>query len=268
MDPQSDDKVVRLLGGLKRVTAPENFESRVKARLSDAPPQSGSLGFLKLALPTAALAALALFLLLSGYIGPEMPSTGEVVTDEKQKETRAAQPVTPENKDPAVPNEVSRPSKDFRAGDIPQTQPPALVNSSPDAVNSSQGVKNRKGSFGAQSYDIGSGVNSPEVILPRGFSPKSRPGTDANSEKEMRRPSIAASDLLRYTGVSMDLRGNEWVVSSIVQKSPAERIGLKVGDVIVSLNDIRIGKASAFPSGVDLKTIRVRRGGGMVDLKF
>jgi hypothetical protein len=268
MDPQSDDQVVRLLRGLKRVNAPENFESRLKVRLSNAPPESGRLGFLKLALPTAALAALALFLLLSGYIGPDMPSTGEVVTDGKQKETRTAQPATPKNQNPAIPNESARPSKDFRAGDIPQTQPPALVNSSPDAVNSSQGVKNRKGSFGSQSYDIGSGVNSPEVILPRGFSPKSLPGTDANSEKEMRRPSIAALDLLRYAGVSMDLRGNEWIVSSIVQKSPAERIGLKVGDVIVSLNDIRIGNGSAFPSGVDLKTIRVKRGGSMVDLKF
>src|SRR5215213_944424 len=207
MDPQSDDQVVRLLGGLKRVNAPENFESRVKARLSAAPTQISGFGFLKLAVPAGALAAIALFLLLSGYIGREMPSTDVVVANEKRKETKPVQPVTPENQNPAVPNESLQPSKDFRAGDVPQTQPPALVNSSPDTVNSSQGMKNRKRSFGTQSYDIGSGVNAPEVKLPQGFNPKSRPGTDANIEKEMRRPSIAAAELLRYMGVSTDLRG-------------------------------------------------------------
>src|SRR5688572_15632648 len=95
MDPQSDDQVVRLLGSLKRVNAPENFESRVKARLSAAPTPARNFGFLKLAVPAGALAALALFLLLSGYLGREMPSTDVVVAEEKQTETKAVQPATP-----------------------------------------------------------------------------------------------------------------------------------------------------------------------------
>src|SRR5687767_11679563 len=105
MDPQSDDQVVRLLSGLNRVNAPENFESRVKARLSDAPTQSSSFGFLKLAVPAAGLAALALFLFLSGYVAREMPSTDVVVAEEKPKEFQVAQPGTSQAQDPGIPNE-------------------------------------------------------------------------------------------------------------------------------------------------------------------
>ena len=36
MDPQENDKVARLLGSLKRVDAPANFEKRVRARISEA----------------------------------------------------------------------------------------------------------------------------------------------------------------------------------------------------------------------------------------
>src|SRR5687768_14160978 len=111
MDPQSDDQVVKLLGGLKRVNAPENFESRVKARLSAAQTSSRNLGFLKLAVPAGALAALALFLLLSGYLGREMSSADFVVADEKPE----VQTGIPGPSNSVTPNEIPLPSKEFRA---------------------------------------------------------------------------------------------------------------------------------------------------------
>lgn len=255
MDPQSDDQVVQLLGDLKRVTAPENFESQVKTRLAASRAPSRSFGFLKLALPTAALAGLALFLFLSGYMGREV-ATVEVVSTANEnvttKQERSQQNAAALNNDTAIPQE-------FRAPEVAVSQP------SPSQPGPN--AKAQKNSNRIRSYDS---VSDPQdkPILPRGFNTDQQTVGNSNSEREMRRPSIPVSELMRYAGVATDLRGNDLVVSSVIQNSVAERIGVKAGDVIVSLNEIRLGKTTAFPSGVDLKTMRVRRNGNLVELKF
>jgi len=43
---------------------------------------------------------------------------------------------------------------------------------------------------------------------------------------------------------------------------------VKAGDIIEALNEVKVTPSSSFPSGVALKTIRVRRNGKSVDLKF
>jgi hypothetical protein len=262
MDPQNDDKVATLLGGLKRVNAPENFESRVRARLSDpSAHRSSNFGWLKLALPTGALAGLALFLFLSGYLGGEVPEVNVAV--EADKTSRVAPAGSAQN---TVPSNVVEPQQvrnpDVNA-EVATAQSPAVET---PATNKAQKNSNRVRSFENNSYDMAS--DPQKDILPRGLNTNPQTPANSNSEKEMRRPTIAAADILRITGINSDLRGNDLTVSSVVKSSVAERIGVKPGDVIVSLNDIKMGKDAAFPSGVDLKTILVRRNGQLVDLKF
>jgi hypothetical protein len=263
MDPQTEEQVAELLGSLKRVNAPENFESRVKSRLAVSPAPAGNFGFLKLALPTAALAAIALFLFLSGYLGGEVP-TVEVAN--APKESRSVPQVQ------SVPSQM--PSVNV---DSAQQQPPSGAQTvvAPENSNVQQPVnyqrKNPNGSRpidpSRQSYDIGSNTKE-TVVLPPGFDPNSRPRPDANMEKRMRRPTIAATDVLRLTGVNAEFRGHDCVDNSVVAQSAGERIGVKAGDVIISLNDIRIGNGTSLPSGVDLQSITVRRGGAALVLKF
>jgi hypothetical protein len=260
MDPQSEERVAELLGGLERVNAPENFESRVRSRLSVAPTGSGGLGFLKLAIPTAALAAIALFLFVSGYLNRDI--SDDVVVDSNTlvvPETRTAQEGAPNDRPAASQAQV--PAQEQAA-----IQP---VNSNALPVNSlrRKGVAADRSNDAPGSYDIGSNSNE-TIVTPPGFNTNSRPRGDANMERQMRRPTIAVTDVLRYTGVNAEFRGGECVVNSVVSKSVAERVGVKAGDVIVSLNDIRLGSGTGFPSGVDLRSITVRRGGSTVVLKF
>ena len=262
MDPQTEEQVAELLGSLKRVNAPENFESRVKSRLAASPVPATNFGFLKLALPTAALAAIALFLFLSGYLSHELPT---VDVANAPKETRSVPPVQ------TVPLQI--PAENV----APQGQPPvgeqAVVNPTNSSAQQPANYqrKNPNGTRpmdpATQSYDIGSNTKE-TIVLPPGFDPNTRPRPNANMEKQMRRPTVAATDVLRLTGVNAEFRGNDCVVSSVVAQSAGERIGVKAGDVIVSLNDMSIGNGAALPSGVDLKSITVRRGGGTVVLKF
>lgn len=263
MDPQIDEQVAKLLGGLKKVEAPQNFEKRVLSRLSSPRADVGGYGFLKLALPTAGLAAIALFLFLSGYFGSEVPTVEVSAENSKKVDTVATRPLQQEQ--PVTQNNSQAPGE-FRAPDIAETKPQQQGSQPTLQASQPPNLKEKKRQAGGGSYVIGSGdggrTNAP------GIDTNSRSGGDPDMEKVMRRPSILASDILRYTGVTAEFRGAGWTVNSVTQKSVAERVGLKTGDVIISLNDIRIGKATAFPSGVDIKLIRVSRDGKVIDLKF
>lgn len=265
MDPQIDGQVAKVLSGLKKVNAPENFEGRVLARLSLPPEARSGFALLKLAVPTAALAALALFLILSGYLGSEVP-TVDVATTPVENGSTLQQPPAPQDA-VVVENNVQPPSE-FHGPETAEIRP------SPEAAQTTSKSKKRLGgnnsydipSDGKGSYDIGSGTDT--RIMPKGFDTNSRPVSDPATERQIRRPSIMVSDVLRYMGASGEFRENGWLVGPIVPNSVAARLGLKPGDVIVSLNDVRVGKTTTFPSGVDIKLVRVSRNGSFVDLKF
>ncbi len=266
MDPQIDEQVAKLLGGLKKVEAPHNFESRVMSRLSPpAAEASGGFGFLKLALPTAALAGLGMFLFLSGYMGGDVPTVDVVSTVNEEARAPEQKPAPPELG--VSQSNVQQPASEFRAPEIAETKPQTQT-SQPNSPASAQppSLKDKKRPSGEGSQDFGSG--NPGSIDQPGIDTRSRPGTDPDMERMMRRPSILASDVLRYTGVAAEFRGGGWTVSSVTEKSVAERVGLKAGDVILSLNEIRLGRATAFPSGVDIRMVRVNRGGRVLDLRF
>jgi hypothetical protein len=256
MDPQIDEQVAKLLGGLKKVKAPLNFESRVLARLSTPTDEGSRLGFLKFALPAAGLAVIGLFLFLTGYLGGDVPEV-DVVSSDARKADKALQESAPQT--PVVSeNNVQQP-REFRVPETADSKPQPQVSQVPS-------LKDKRRPDGRGSYDIGSGDGG-RMSAP-GIDTNSRPGADPDMERLMRRPTILASDVLRYTGVTAEFRAGGWAVTSVAQKSVAERVGLKAGDVIVALNEIRLGKATSFPSGVDIKVVRVSRNGTVVDLKF
>jgi hypothetical protein len=259
MDPQIDEQVAKLLAGLKKVEAPQNFESRVRSRLASPVTEPARFGFLKLAFPAAALSGLALFLLLSGYLGGDVPQIQVAAMNEQPNSPKIAVP------------EAARVTQDQQLRQQQQPQPnqflaPEVADTKTQPQSPLESLRSQKRNKGGGSYDIGAGSPG-DPINAKGFDPNSRAASDPAAEKQMRRPSILASDILRYIGLNAEYRGTGWVVDSIAQNSVADRAGLKAGDVVIGLNDVRIGQATAFPSGVDIKLIRVSRNGSVIDLK-
>ena len=253
MDPQENDQVAKMLGGLKRVNAPDNFESRVQARIArvEKPKSAWIFGSLKIGIPVAALGALALFFYLANY--SSIKPTDVVV----QGNTNS-QPVRSPLVDP-VPGTVIAPSNDK----IPR-EDFAGVNRPTVNTNISLRPKKEMTNRGGGSMDQGFNAAPPDK-MPPGFNtsptqtdPGNRPG----------RPSVPAVEILRYAGVQSEARANQLVAGSVVASSPAEKWGVKAGDIIEALNEVNVTPSSSFPSGVALKTIRVRRNGKSVDLKF
>lgn len=253
MDPQENDQVAQILGGLKRVNAPDNFESRVHARIArvEKPKNDWAFGFLKIGAPVAALGALAFFFYIANYSSVK-------TTDVVVQTNTSPQPVRSPIIDP-VPNNVVPPSNDK----IPQDE---IAGANRPTVNTNTSLRPKKEISNRGGGSLDQAINAaPQDKLPPGFNTSP---TQTDPRNRPVRPSVPAVEFLRYAGIQSEARANQLVVSSVVASSPAERWGVQAGDTIEALNEIKVTPSSSFPSGVALKTVRVRRNGKSVNLKF
>ncbi len=250
----SDEKISALLSALPRVNAPANFEHSVKARIARNLPRAGFAwpAFLKLAVPTGALAALAFVLYLSGFLSQEL-APAEVVTETKTQSEARGQTFAAENGRPGAtelgPNVAAQPPVQNSENTLARANKSSAPSS---GVNSSNG----KGSF-----DIASNAAERDK-LPKGLDANRRPAIPAP------RTSVPAINILRFAGVQADSGFGGWKVTAVVESSPAERAGVKAGDVIEAVNDTSLIRVTTLPGGVELKTIRVRRDGKSLTLRF
>ena len=253
MDPQENDQVAKMVGGLKRVNAPANFESRVQARIArvEKPKNAWAFGFLKIGLPVAALGALALFFYLASYSSIKQ-------TDVVVRANTNSQPVRSPNPD-SLPGTVVAPTNDkIPHDDIAGVNRPTVNTNI--ALRPKKEITNRGGGSMDQGFNA-----APQDKMPPGFNTNP---TQIDPGNRPVRTSVPAEEILRYAGVQSEARANQLVAGSVVASSPAEKWGVKAGDIIEALNEVKVTPSSSFPSGVSLKSIRVRRNGKSVNLKF
>ena len=77
---------------------------------------------------------------------------------------------------------------------------------------------------------------------------------------------ISVQRILESAGISAEFQGDRCVANSVT--GPAERLGVKGGDVILTVNDIPIKSSTSFQDGVELKSVRVNRAGRNLKLSF
>jgi S1-C subfamily serine protease len=95
------------------------------------------------------------------------------------------------------------------------------------------------------------GLDETKRPLPQGLEPRA----------------VAIRDILQTLGMSAEFR-NEWHVTSVSSNSAAERSGVKVGDVIVAVDDRELNAGSAFHGSGSFSTVKVRRGGKLIPIKI
>jgi len=237
------DPISNAVSRLERVSAPANFEDNVmraiRQQASEAPARS--YAWLKIALPTAAL------LLLAAFFGLSSLTTGEI-TDIRVAggEEKLADPFAPGGMDrgevAGVQNGITNREKDA---------PGRRSNS-----NNSQGSSPSGGSetFGANPGDegtLGKGLNQ------NGGSSRPAPKT-----------TVRVLDILQFAGLRSEIRGGEIVVTSVVDSSPSAKAGLQNGDVLVAVNEVALTATATIPGGTDIRTIRIRRKGQTMTLRF
>jgi len=246
-----DAKVAQLLAGLKRVEAPANFEFRLKARLANATPPARGFGllpsFVKFAAPVALVAAVSSVLFLNSSNTPESTvSTAGVApqinVSEAANGTAAFAPTAPVQPAAATPvisaNPNRRPAK-VRQVSTPEARTPKEQGGSADKA-----------------------VKEGQMILPYGVNrnPPSLPVPLPESK-----PMRPASDVFPLLGIDAGYEDG-WKVRAIRTDSPADRAGVKAGDILEAIDDNQLGKDAMFQSGNIGKVIKVKRDGKSVEL--
>ena len=256
-----DDPVSRLLGGLKRVEAPGDFDFRVKARIAAGRPVDRTASWLPNAVRFAV--PLGLLLLIGGYFGfnalysfnkVDVPPIAEV------RSTIAAPVIGAQSNE-----SVTLPANPVIAErvEIKPTGTDSKINTgSPEKRIVS--FKPSEGQPGGGSYD--EARRTPRQFYPKGIDPNRKLLVPKDFEGNTR---VAAKNILSFIGIDAVYSGSSWKVGLVKQNSIAERSGMKAGDVIEAINDLPLTEKTAFGNKFSGKSIRVRRDGKsmQIDLK-
>ena len=249
-------EVAQLLGRMKRVEAPADFDFRVKARIAGGRPAAGGLFAFPAAVRYAAL--LAVLLVVGGTAGYYVLDIG--------KGDIAVKPVSV----PPEPNIATNSEPANAEALLADSEPPCCPPDSNGVISPKAepeaGAIVVKPSANSQDPGGGSGdfgLGPPkQPIYPPGINPGGirpvKPEGFANS------PKIPAMDVLQTLGVNAQIEGNSWKIGSLNPNSTAARVGLQAGDIVDSINDQKITISSSIKNPFTAKTMRIIRDGKTV----
>lgn len=234
---QNNEPVSRLLGELKHVEAPSDFNFGVRARIAAGRPAE-KVGF-RIPVWLTYGAPLALMLAVGGYIG--MNSFYSI--------NNASVPVVAVNENPNIAPPIPAPSVEVAVAPPISKPDEQLVAKKPDVVSDSKVIAVKKPVAKDKNPDGGS------------IDLASREGRRIH-----RVPQIPAKDVLNLIGAKGGFEADGWRVQSTTPNSLAERSQIQTGDVIESVNGQAVTDKTSFRSTTSLKTVRVRRDGKSVDI--
>ncbi len=247
-----ENKISEMLGELKLVKAPRDFDHRLKARIaSSSPGGHGSGGFfhiLRYALP------LCLFLIIGAAV--IWNSSLSVVQSDIPSISESTKPIGQVLPNQDMPADTNHGVTET-AGTRMQAASNLIVNSARKAGKLPE-LNNKKVS-GPEGLSIDKALTqAPKTILPRGFSseplrPKFVPRGFDNKRQ------FTESDVLGTLGIEAVFDGGRWKVTSVVNNSPADHAGIRTDDQIEAIDGQTLENKKLFTGGFSIKTIMVVR---------
>ena len=257
-DLRTEDRTVsELLHGLKRVDAPANFDSRVRSRIADgeAKTSAGWAGF-PVPVYVASLAVLllvgSLFLLREFYWNgkPDVPAVADV------KKPPTAPKGTSMNSQPQPgSNSIPAPSNTSSAPEVAGSPTSILP------FNKRNPNLDRLTPGGSKDSTLGSA----DPQNPRGFD---LTGPKVSTTDPRGRSSIPVTMFLNALGIDAAFHGQELRITSVRGGSPADKSGVKSGDIIDAIGDTKITPTTSFGPRIEAKSITVIRAGQSIKIKF
>lgn len=256
---RGDEGVIRLLGGLKHVDAPANFERRVMARIAD--PSSSKARFgafplaLRYALPLLLILPIGAFLVYNNLTPEGRRVVPEVVGIEPQPAA-------------LVNNSVTTPATDeLTATAAPKIERASETNLNGIATGDSKPANAKaptlKDNRGGGSFDTA--VKPPRQILRPGITLPDNMA--ANRDEVISRTSLSVSDVLAPIGISANFDGG-WKVTAVRANSLSERSGVRSGDVVIAIGEQNLAADTKFSGEVAAKSLRISRDGKVITLNL
>lgn len=251
-----DQKLSDLLGGLKRIDAPKNFDFRLKARIANTKPEHlrphRPFPLWGYAAPLAVVLLAGAYFVGTGVYSVDNNSVSGVQEAQPVANTNYLSPSKAETV-PAIENpelaEVSEPKPASSA--LPVTEKDA---SAPKKAR-------RSSEPAGGSFDTGLG--SKEPILPRGLNANS----SSAKKPEVFAP-ISIQEILSTIGIKAEFDGSSIKVKSVVANSMAARSGIAAGDVLQTINGQRVTDKTKFESPFSVKSAGITRDGKSLQINL
>jgi hypothetical protein len=275
----ADDRKLReLLGGLKKVDAPKDFDFRLKARIANAKPQDFQktqlFPILRYVLPLSVVILLVTFVALNISFSPQNENAPQQIAENNFQPPKAEIPNSPAEIPAPVPSEapfvasiepekpseiktvppvaVNLPKKSTAAKPIliaaKETKQEAVKNVEPDAGEAFAGTKDEASK--PPTVIVLNNSNSNPVVAPP-------PNADPNNK-------ISLKDILAQIGIEADFTGAKCKIVSLKESSPALRSGMKVGDLIEAIDDKKLSSETEFLKTASGKVFQILRDGKQI----
>lgn len=254
-----------MLGGLKRVETPQDFNFQLKARIARAQPEDYRTGFfpaLRYVLPLSFAVVLISFVAMSGLYFVDRKSISPVASEQNQNPpVNTGLPVNTLTQTNAVAG-VSKPEEGVPVNNSVGNQA-ETANKKPDVAQKDEGgskdfpnktpdlISPGKKDPGGVSKDHA--LTPPIVLTPEGFNSNQKVEIPVN-------PNVTTTDIKSSLEMS-GIKTNSLKVISVGKDSLAERSGIKIGDIIEEINGIKITGNTLSGQRIEVKTLTVLRGG-------
>lgn len=251
-----EEKVAALLGSLKRVDAPADFDFRIRARIAQGRPAEARSSwfptFARVAAPAVMLAA------VGGYFGYNvLYDAGTVnVPVVADSGTVTPAPVIVPTTNEVVPAPVA-------TTDVAVAKPPVSTEetfaAAPKKDSPTTAVKKPETPEGG----------SVDMALRETNTLSTRPGNvvnTGNSSPVIPTSTLSVREVFSAMGIRASFSATGWRVSSASGRAAAA--GLKTGDIIETVNGRAVGANTVFDEKFSGSTLRVKRDGATIQISL
>lgn len=272
-----DEKLRRMLGGLKKVGAPKNFDFHLKARIANAKPEDLRkplfLPWLRYVLP------LSVIILLTGFAFFNLSfSSGN------QKGTDVAIGLPP------IQNEIKLPETDVKSPiETPLTASANNDNKSESGIKKSEivnlpkkpvqdnpnfiAVKNSSGKQSDKAKnrtnDNFNGMRQETLKIPKVITPQNANKNFGDPKQvSAAQAKIPLQEILARIGIEAVYADKGWKIVSVKEKSLAIVSEMKVGDLIEAIDDKKLASDTVFEKAFTGKVFRILRDGKQIFIEL
>ena len=245
-----EEKVAAMLGSLKRVDAPADFDFRVRARIAQGRPAEARSSwfptFARVAAPAMMLAAVGGYFGYNALYDSRMVNVPEVVDSAPVATAPVIAPTSNEVASaPAATTEIASARPTVNSDEVTATVPKK------ETTTPSKKPEEPTG---------GSIESTQKAINPIKLGNIENTGNS--------RPTISQSvlDVFGSMGIRASFSGTGWRVSSA--SGGAAAAGLKQGDIIEAINGKPVSANTSFDSNFSGKTLRIKRDGASIQISL
>jgi len=270
-----DQKVAQMLGSLRIVDAPKDFDFRLKARIANSSPADYKpktlLPILRYAVPLSLMLLIgAMFVLNKSNGTGNNSSLAGVSQPVGSMDSVEATPSDVNNVDSSASGETPR----LDSFEVDKRQLVIDINVKPKEITAGRtGNSSTKSPFNRRLRTPEGGsidqalTESNKTIFPRGINPNVPVNPEKPPEFDNTKQ-FTVREILSAIGIEADFGENAWTVTSLKKGSLSERAGILKGDLIEAIDGQPIGVNAVFTGSVGAKTVTVRRNGRIMQLNL